>query len=68
MMDVESGVYFGLDRIGTDIWNLLENPRRVADLCAELERRYAAPLDVITADVCALLDRLIDEGLASVQA
>ena len=68
MMDVESGHYFSLDAIGHDIWNRLERPLRVGDLCVALEQAYAAPLDVITADVLRLLDSMAGEGLVKVAA
>jgi len=68
MMDVESGHYFSLDAIGHDIWNRLEQPVRVGDLCVALEQAYAAPLGVITADVLRLLDSMTDEGLVKVAA
>ncbi len=68
MMDVESGHYFSLDAIGRDIWNRLEQPVRVGDLCVALEQAYAAPLDVITADVLRLLDSMVGEGLVKVAA
>lgn len=63
MMDVQSGHYFALDAIGRDIWSRLEQPMRVGDLCLALEQAYAAPLEVITADVLRLLHSMVDEGL-----
>lgn len=66
MMDLESGHYFSLDAIGHDIWNRLEQPVRVGDLCVVLEKAYVAPLDVITADVLRLLDSMVGEGLVKV--
>lgn len=68
MMDAESGHYFSLDAIGRDIWNRLEQPARVGDLCVALEQAYVAPLDVITADVLRLLDSMVGEGLVKVAA
>lgn len=68
MMDAGSGHYFSLDAIGHDIWNRLEQPVRVGDLCMALEQAYAAPLDVITADVLRLLDSMVGEGLVKVAA
>ncbi|ABC21624.1 PqqD family peptide modification chaperone [Rhodospirillum rubrum] len=68
MMDVQSGHYFTLDAIGNNIWNRLEQPVRVGDLCVILEQAYAAPLDVITADVLRLLDSMAGEGLVKVAA
>lgn len=68
MMNVESGHYFSLDAIGHDIWNRLEQPVRVGNLCVALEQAYAARLDVITADVLRLLDSMVGEGLVKVAA
>lgn len=68
MIDVESGYYFSLDAIGHDIWNRLEQPVRVSDLCVALERAYSAPLEVITADVLRLLNSMAGEGLVKVVA
>lgn len=66
MIDVESGHYFSLDAIGHDIWNRLEQPVRVGDLCVALEHAYSAPLEVITADVLRLLNSMAGEGLVKV--
>lgn len=68
MMDVQSGHYFSLDAIGRDIWNRLEQPIRVGDLCAALEQVYAAPLEVITVDVLRLLHSMVGEGLVKAAA
>ncbi|MFV3131424.1 PqqD family peptide modification chaperone [Niveispirillum sp. KHB5.9] len=63
MMDVESGSYFNLDRIGSAIWARLENPVRFDDLCRDLHAIYDAPLDTIRADVAALLSRMLSHKL-----
>lgn len=68
MMDAQSGHYFALDTIGRDIWGRLEQPMRVGDLCLALEQAYAAPLEVITADVLRLLHNMVGEGLVKATA
>lgn len=32
-LDVEKGVYYGLNPVGSRIWRLLINPIRIADIC-----------------------------------
>ena len=66
MMDVEKGVYFGLDAIGTDIWKRLEAPVAVADLAAGLVRDYDAEPETIERDVLALLTDMTARGLVEV--
>ncbi len=63
MMDVDSGNYFGLDAISSDIWHRLARPVTVEALCDDLLRDYDAPLDVIRRDVLALLNTLHDKKL-----
>lgn len=66
MMDVEKGLYFGLDAVGSDIWKRLETPVSAAELAAELVKDYDADTATIEADVLALFNRLVEQGLAEV--
>ncbi len=66
MMDMESGQYFNLDRIGTVIWQELAQPRKVADLCQFLVERYEAPVSEIERDVLDLLRQMADKKLIRV--
>lgn len=66
MMDVDSGNYYGLDAIGSEIWRRLATPTEVAALCGQLEEEFDAPAAVIRRDVLALLDRLLEKKLIRV--
>lgn len=55
MMDLESGHYYGLDDIGTEIWRRLEAPRRFGDLVDDLAAGYDADRTVIAEDIRKLL-------------
>ncbi len=63
MLNIERGKYFGLDPIGSRIWNLLETPRSVASLCGQLVLEYDVDLDTCTADVRRLVASMLREGL-----
>lgn len=63
MMDMERGVYFGLDAVGADIWNRLAAPLAVADLCEQLMREYDVDRATCEADVLAVLNEMADNGL-----
>ena len=66
MMDVQRGVYFGLDAIGSSIWARLEVPASAEELAAEFARDYDADIATIEADVLALFRRLLDRGLVEI--
>ncbi|MEI9992436.1 MAG: PqqD family protein [Rhizomicrobium sp.] len=55
MMDIEGGKYYGLDDIGSAIWQRLEAPQTFAALIDGLAAEYDAERNVIAADVARLL-------------
>ncbi len=66
ILSVERGNYYGLDEIGTEIWQRLESPVRVDVLCADLAAKYAGDRQTIERDVLTLLESLLAERLLSV--
>lgn len=68
ILSVERGSYYGLDDVGSEIWQKMENPVRVDALCEVLAAKYDADRGTIERDVLALLDKLAAEGLVSVTA
>lgn len=55
MMDAQRGHYYGLDRIGADIWSRLETPVSFAALVDGLAAEYDAERAQIAEDVRQLL-------------
>jgi len=68
ILNIERGSYYGLDDVGTDIWQRLATPVRIEALCDALMAKYDANRAVIERDLIALLERLVGEGLVSVSA
>ena len=54
----DSNAYYGFDVIGRRIWELLEEPRKVEDLCAALCREYDVESERCEADVLRFLSEL----------
>jgi len=57
--------FVGLDDIGRHIWELLETPVRIDELCQRLAAAYAASRDEIDRDVRLFLAELREEGLVN---
>jgi hypothetical protein len=68
MMDIEQGTYFGMDEIASQIWNLIEEPIRVSDLCSALHESYEVSPDECLRDVLEFLDQLNEQGLLSIRS
>ena len=66
MMNIESGKYFGLDIIGSRIWELIEKPHRVSELVLELLKEYDVEDDNCRQDVLMFLNILYDQGLIDI--
>ncbi len=60
--------YVGLNAIGRIIWDLIEQPREVAEPCRNLSGAFDAAPDQITADLLPFLAELAEEGIARVIA
>jgi hypothetical protein len=66
ILSVERGTYYGLDDIGSEIWQRLETPVRVDVLCDALAAKYEGDRATIERDVLQLLESLAADGLISV--
>jgi hypothetical protein len=58
--------YVNLDAIGRRIWELIEKPVGVDELCGKLEKEFAASKEQIAADVLPFLAELEKDGLVRV--
>jgi Coenzyme PQQ synthesis protein D (PqqD) len=63
MINLATGSYYSLDRVGADVWACLEASLPIEDIVAELARRYDAAEDDIRRGVDDLLQRLSQEEL-----
>lgn len=55
LLHLGSGTYYGLDRIGTEIWEGLKSGKLLPEICAGLADRYGQALVSIEADVRSFL-------------
>ena len=58
LLHLKSGTYFGLDAIGTRIWELLKQGMIPAAICSQLQAEFEVERTVVEADVRRFLDDL----------
>lgn len=58
ILQLKNGAYFGLDAVGTRIWELLKEGHDPAAICATMGQEYDVAPDVLEADVRRLLAEL----------
>jgi hypothetical protein len=67
ILNVKSGVYYGLDPIGARIWSLMQEPRAVADIQSAILSEYEVEPERCARDLVGLLEKLLAEGLIEVK-
>lgn len=67
-MSVDKGTCYGLNRVGTRIWELIAEPQSIDCLCERVLTEFKVEKDVCRREVIALLERLREEGLVTVRS
>ncbi|MEM7331984.1 MAG: PqqD family protein [Chloroflexota bacterium] len=65
LLQYESGVYFTLNEVGTNIWQLIEEEKTHQQIINELQRMYDVNEERLNQDVLALVKQLKEKGLIS---
>ena len=63
ILNLSSGTYFGLDRIGTRAWRLIEEHGSLDRVVQQLVEEYDVSAETLRADLSALFDALVAKGL-----
>jgi Coenzyme PQQ synthesis protein D (PqqD) len=66
LLSVRRGSYVSLNRVGTQIWNMLGEPRRVGDIFDALAQTHDVDAGTLTGDVAEFLERLLKRQLVRV--
>ena len=66
LLDLDSESYFGLDSVGTRIWQLLNEGQDETDMVDILLDEYEVEREVLEKDISGLLSRLNEAGLIKI--
>lgn len=67
ILNLKNSVYYGVNPVGTRVWNLLKQPRKIADLRDAIVDEYEVDSDRCGRDVLELLEKMRGEGLIEVR-
>lgn len=65
LLDVEKGIYFGLDPIGLQVWRLISEGNSLGSVCNQLLAEYDVSQSTLTTDIHNLMKDLSAQGLVS---
>ncbi len=63
IMNMKSGDYINLNKMGTSIWKLLENPSSIENICLELLKIFDVEFSTCQEHVIDFLEKLIDQDI-----
>jgi len=67
MMDLEKGKYFALNPVATHIWDLLEKPLTIDDLCTFLLEEYDVSESQCREEVKEVVEEMVKLGVVSIE-
>jgi hypothetical protein len=67
ILNLETGLYFGLNDVGTRIWRLLEADGHLRRVAEALRDEFDATDDQVGRDLLALIEQLRAKGLLHVE-
>ena len=66
LLELNKGVYFGLNGVGSLIWEMIQRPQSVQTVCSAVLEKYEVDPETCRRDVLRLLEDLQEAGLANV--
>lgn len=66
ILGLKDGIYYGLNPVGTFIWNLIQKPITVKEIKEALLEEYDVDEETCENDLKELLEDLIDKSLIDV--
>ena len=67
ILDLKSGIYYGLNSVGARIWSLLQEPRTVCEIRDIILDEYEVDPDRCEQDLMAVLSELLSRALIEVK-
>jgi PqqD family protein of HPr-rel-A system len=66
LFDLQSGRYYGLEAVGARIWELIQEPKSVAELQQAIAAEYEVDATRCEQDLIAFLQALLERQLIEV--
>ncbi len=67
-LSIDQGTCYGLNKVGSRIWNLIAEPMRVGDICTKLVAEYDVDMPTCERQVLDLLQELHAEKMIDLRS
>jgi hypothetical protein len=67
ILHLNAGAYYGLDHVGVFVWNFIQEPQKVSDICDAILGEYEIERERCESDLLALLEELAANQLIDIK-
>ena len=67
ILNLKSGIYYGLDSVGSRVWELVQTPRRMEELEAKLLAEFDVQPGKLQPELRGLCQSMSDAGLIEIR-
>ena len=68
IVNLNNGVYYGLDPVGARVWNLMREPVTFASVVDSMLAEYQVDRPTLERDLRAFVNQLAEQGLVEISA
>jgi len=63
LLELRNGNYYGLNSVGTVIWEMIQQPKSVEAVCSAIQEQYSVDSETCSRDVLRVIQELRGAGL-----
>jgi hypothetical protein len=67
ILNLDTGIYHGLNETGCTIWHLIQSPRTVSEICAALLAEYDVTEERCLREVLTVLGQMAEAGIVELR-
>jgi hypothetical protein len=68
MLNIAAAKYYGLNSVGARVWELLEHPMTLTQLCAQICEEFEVDMQTCQAEVQKFANEIVDNGIVYASA
>ena len=66
ILNFKDGIYYGLDTIGAQVWDLIQQPKSINEISNSIIKEYEVESALVQEDLIKLLEELKSKGLIEI--
>ncbi len=66
LLSINNGKYYKIDEVGAGIWEKIENPTKVDEICKMMAKEYEVDVEECQQDTFNFLQQLLKDNLISI--